>query len=139
MFCLELFGLVALTGVESIALSTPIPPSLNTTAVVAITPPYLPRSTSLDTNLSETLGSHGIPVCTSDLNWELPGDTGPGIYAGACSMALQELTNIEVISLAQRRFISATSSGVFTIPIVRTPRKYIGNRKIQYQTVKADR
>ena len=139
MFCLELFGLVALTVIVSIALSTPIQPSLNTTAIVAITPPYLPFSTSIDTNLSENLTTHGIPICTDDLHWQLPGDTDPGIYADACFTALQELGKIEVIGPVLRRFISRTASGVFSRPIVRTPRKYIGKRKIQYQTVEADR
>ena len=136
MVCLELFGLMALTVIESTAISTPIQPSSNTTAVVAITPPL---SASLNKDLSGTLDTHSIPICTNDLRWQLPGDTGLGIYADACSMALQELVNTEAIGPVSRRFISTTASGVFSLPIVRTPKKYIGNRKIQYRTVKADR
>lgn len=138
MLCLELFGFMALTIVESTALSTPFQPSLNTTAGVAITPPYPPLSASLNTNLSETLTAHGTPICTNGRHWQLPGDAGLGIYASACYMALQALGTEEIISPMQRRFISATASGDFSLPIVRTPRKYIGHGKIQYQTVKAD-
>ena len=139
MVCLELFRLMAFIVVESTALSTPIRPSLNTTTVVATTRPYLPPSTSLHTSLSENLTAHGWPICTNDPQWRLPGDPSAGIYAGACSLALQTLGNMEIISPAQRRFMTATARGDFRIPQVRTPRRYIGNRKTQYRTFKADK
>lgn len=139
MVCLELFRLMAFIVVESTALSTPIRPLLNTTTVIATTRPYLPLSTSLNTSLSENLTTHGIPICTNDPQWQLPGDPSAAVYAGACNLALQALGNMEIISPAPRRFITATARGDFRVPKVRTPRRYIGNRKTQYRTFKADK
>ena len=139
MVCLELFRLMAFIVVESTALSTPIRPLLNTTTVVATTRPFLHLSTSLDTSLSENLTAHGPRICTNDPQWQLPGDPSAGVYAGACNLALQALANMEIISPLPRTFITATARGDFSRPKVRTPRRYIGNRKTQSQTVKTDR
>ncbi len=138
MAYLNLFSLVALTVIESTAISTPIQPSLNTTAVVAITPPHLPLNTSLNTNLSDFLAVHGRPVCTNDPQWQLPGDPGAGIYASACFMALREIENQEFISPTPYRFVSAFSRRYFQ-PTVQTPKRYMYSRKTQFQIVKADR
>ena len=134
----ELLGLIALAVIVSIALSTPIQPSPNNTAVVAITPPYPPLSTSLHTNLSENIVTHGRPICTNDLRWQLPGDPGAGIYTAACFGVLIELADLEPISPMPLRFVSATSGGIFRLPVVRTPRRYTYACKIQYQIVIAD-
>ena len=130
MVYLELLGLIALTIIKSIALSTPIQPSPNTTAVSANIPPYPPPSTSLHSILSGNLTNHGTPICTVDLRWQLPGDPGAGLYIGACSGALIDLSNEELISPMPLRFISATSRGTFQLPNVRTPRRYIHTCKI---------
>ena len=127
---LNLFSLMALAVIKSAALSKPILPSLNTTA---ITPPHLTFNAWLNTNLSKALVPHGHPICTDDPQWQLPGDSGVGGYLGACHIALQELGNKEIISSVPCRFISATSVGRFQDPIVETPKRYTYTRKTQTQ------
>ena len=139
MVCLELFRLIAFIVIEATALSTPIRPLLNTTTNVATTRPYLTLSTSLNTSLSENLTTHGPRICTDDPQWQLPGDPSAEVYAGACFLALQTLANTEIISPTQRMFISARARGDYDLPIVRTPRRYVGNGKTQYQTVETGR
>ncbi len=139
MAYLKLISLMALSLIKSTAISTPIQPSLNTTAVVAITPPHLPLSTSLNRNLSGILTAHGLPICTQDRRWQLPGDAGAGIYASACYMAVREMENNEFISPTPLRFLAATARGRYTDSTVRTPRRYIYDRKTKFQTIKADR
>ena len=138
MAYLKLFSLMALTIIQSIALSTPIQPSLNTTAVVPITPPHLPPNTSLNTDLLENLTAHGRPVCTDDPQWQLPGDAGAGIYTSACFLALRQMGIEEYIISTPKRFLSATSTGSYEEITVLTPKRYVYNRKTQFQTVKAD-
>ena len=143
MAYLKLLSLMALTVIKSTALSTPIQPSLNTTAAVATTPPYLPLNTSLNTslntNLSDFLAIHGHPVCTNNPQWQLPGDPGAGIYAGACFMALRQMEYQESINLTPYRFLSADSRGQFQEVTVQTPKRFRYTRKSQFQTVKAER
>ena len=139
MAYLKLISLMALSLIKSTAINTPIQPSLNTTAVVAIAPPHQPLSTSLNRNLSGILTAHGLPVCTQDRRWQLPGDAGALVYASACYMAVREMEDQENITSTPTRFLSATAMGRFTESTVRTPKRYMYNRKTKSQTIKADR